>query len=70
MLGSGLLMIGIAAEDTTDAEKNHHGNPLKRQSRLQQMTNFATSFLKGMLFHENRLPADDSHEISCLICCF
>ena len=22
---------------------------------------------KGMIFHENRLPADDSHEI-CLIC--
>ena len=21
----------------------------------------------GMIFHENRLPADDSHEISCLI---
>ena len=24
---------------------------------------------KGMIFHENRLPADDSHEI-CLICYF
>ena len=23
-----------------------------------------------MLFHENRLPADDSHEITCLICYF
>ena len=23
---------------------------------------------KGMILHENRLPADDSHEISCLIC--
>ena len=23
-----------------------------------------------MIFHENRLPADDSHEISCLICVF
>ena len=22
---------------------------------------------QGMLFHENRLPADDSHEIKCLI---
>ena len=21
-----------------------------------------------MIFHENRLPADDSHEIPCLIC--
>ena len=21
----------------------------------------------GMIFHENRLPADDSHEIACLI---
>ena len=24
----------------------------------------------GMIFHENRLPADDSHEISCIICYF
>ena len=23
-----------------------------------------------MIFHENRLPADDSHEITCLICYF
>ena len=23
-----------------------------------------------MIFHENRLPADDSHEISCIICYF
>ena len=23
-----------------------------------------------MIFHENRLPADDSHETSCLICDF
>ena len=23
-----------------------------------------------MIFHENRLPTDDSHEISCLICYF
>ena len=23
--------------------------------------------IQGMIFHENRLPADDSHEISCLI---
>ena len=23
-----------------------------------------------MIFHKNRLPADDSHEISCLICYF
>ena len=22
---------------------------------------------KGMILHENRLPADDSHEISCLL---
>ena len=29
-------------------------------------------FLKkyGMLFHENCLPEDDSHDISCLICYF
>ena len=43
---------------------------LKSQIRLQQTTNFGTSLLilkKGMIFHENRLPADDSHEISCLI---
>ena len=25
---------------------------------------------KGMIFHENRLLADDSHEISCLIVIF
>ena len=25
---------------------------------------------QGMILHENRLPADDSHEISCLICYF
>ena len=25
---------------------------------------------KGVIFHENRLPADDSHEISFLICYF
>ena len=25
---------------------------------------------KGMLLNENRLPADDSHEKSCLICYF
>ena len=23
-----------------------------------------------MIFHENRLPADDYHEISCLVCYF
>ena len=23
-----------------------------------------------MIFHENRLPADDSHDLSCLICYF
>ena len=48
-------------------------NPLKGQSRLQQMTNLATAFLifflkKGMMFHEFLLPADDSPEISFLIC--
>ena len=25
---------------------------------------------KSMILHENRLPADDSHAISCLICYF
>ena len=25
---------------------------------------------KGMIFHENCLPADNSHVISCLICYF
>ena len=25
---------------------------------------------KGMICHENRLSADNSHEISCLICYF
>ena len=44
-------------------------NP-ERQLQLLQKTNFATSFQifdkKGIL-HENFLPADDSHELSCLI---
>ena len=31
-------------------------------------TNFRKKY--GMIFHENRLPADDSHEIPCLICYF
>ena len=35
---------------------------------------FLTSFLvfdkNKMIFHENHLPADDSHEISCIICYF
>ena len=47
--------------------------PLKRQSRLQQTTNFVTSlqiFNKKGILYENRLPADDSREISCLICYF
>ena len=38
------------------------------------MTIFATFFQifrkKGMLFHENRLAVDNSHEVSCLICYF
>ena len=38
------------------------------------MPNFAKSFLifrkKGMVFHENRLLADDCHKISCLTCYF
>ena len=50
------------------------GYSLKRQSRLQQTTNFATSFLifrrNKVCYHENCLPADNSHEISCLICYF
>ena len=45
---------------------------LKRQSRLHQTTNLATFFLisekKGMIYLENRLPADDSREISYLLC--
>ena len=48
--------------------------PLMPKLQLQQTTNFATFFLifrkKGMIFHENGLPAYDSHEISCLICYF
>ena len=48
---------------------------LKRQSRLQLTTDLATSFpifknKIGTISHENHLPADDSHEISCLICYF
>ena len=45
-----------------------------KPSQLQQTTNFVTSFLvfskKGMISHQNCLPADDSDEISCLICYF
>ena len=47
---------------------------LKCRSRLKQTTNFVKSFLifqkQGIIFHVNHLPADDSHEISCLICYF
>ena len=37
--------------------------------------NFCNIFLnfqnkEGMVIHENRLPADDSQEMSCLICYF
>ena len=41
--------------------------PLKLQLRLQQTTNFATSFL---IFKTNKVPADDSHEKPYLICYF
>ena len=45
-----------------------------RKSRLQQVPNFATSCIildkTSMIYHETRLPADNSHEISCLICNF
>ena len=45
-------------------------NP-SHQSQLQQTKKFVTSLeifeKKSMIFHENCLPADDSHEISCLI---
>ena len=44
--------------------------PLKRQSRLQQTTNFATSFFifeKNMIYNESHPPADESHYISCLL---
>ena len=57
------------------ASKERVFKPLKRQSRLQQATNFAASFLifekkQGMIFHENCLQADNSHEISGLILFF
>ena len=39
-----------------------------RQQILRHLSQLLTK--KGMIFHENRLPADDSHEISCLICYF
>ena len=49
-------------------------NHIKRQSQLQQTTIFPhlPHFGKksGMIFHENRLPADDFHEISYLISYF
>ena len=37
---------------------------------IANAANFATAFLifeKGMILHENRLQADDSYEITCLI---
>ena len=44
---------------------------LKPQSQLQQTTNFVKSFLifekKCMIFQENLLPPDDSHEMLCLV---
>ena len=47
---------------------------LKRKPRLQQTTHLGTSFLifkkNKIIFYENRLPPDDSHKISCLICYF
>ena len=36
-------------------------------ANFQRIANFRK---KGMMFHENRLPADDSHEISFFICYF
>ena len=52
-----------------------HPDPLKAQIMTaadDKFFNILSNFRKkqGMIFHENRLPADDSHEISCLICCF
>ena len=52
---------------------HHKREPLKRQLRLQQTKNVCDIFLNfqkntvGLIFHENCLPADNSHEISCLV---
>ena len=46
---------------------------LTLKAQMQQTTNCETSFFifeKNKIFHENRLSADDSHQISCLICYF
>ena len=58
---------------TTIATENHRHLPIASVNEpLQQTTisNFAAFFKnnqKGMLFHENRLLTDDSHEVSYLI---
>ena len=51
------IIIGVCTFDVT--------HDIIYISQLQQMTNFATSF---PVFDKNK--ADDSHEISCLICYF
>ena len=45
---------------------------LQAPSRLQQMPNFTACFpiFKGMIFQSNSLPADESHETSCLFVIF
>ena len=46
--------------------------PIKTAADNDTFCDIFPNFRKeqGMIFHENRLPADDSHEISCLICYF
>ena len=56
---SSVLYLALEAPITTAADDNY------------KFCNIFPNFQKkGMIFHENRLPADDSHEISCLICYF
>ena len=45
----------------------HKVPPIIGSRRPFQLLLLFQKYKKGMIFHENRLPADDSHEISHLI---
>ena len=47
---------------------NHANHDWSSLQILQHFSKFSEK--KRMIFYENCLPADDSHEISCLICYF
>ena len=44
--------------------------PLKRNHDCSRRQILRHLSFEGMIFYKNRLPADDSREISCLICYF